>query len=63
MTINWQEINQALFPLKGYEDACQRFRESFGYAKTKQLKRFSPGKLFESHSQGFSDDDFPRRNS
>ncbi len=28
----WQEINQALLPLKGYADAILRFRESFAYA-------------------------------
>jgi hypothetical protein len=29
--INWAEVHKELFPIKNYEDVCQRMRISFGY--------------------------------
>jgi Domain of unknown function (DUF4332) len=31
MSINWNEVQQALSPLKDYEDCCRRFEQAFSY--------------------------------
>ncbi len=31
MAINWEAVQKAIFPIKNFDDVCQRLRESFGY--------------------------------
>jgi hypothetical protein len=31
MTVNWDEVQKELFPIKNYEDLCRRWREAFAY--------------------------------
>lgn len=32
MSINWDEVQKTLSPIKNYEDLCHRFKVSFGYS-------------------------------
>ena len=41
MTVDWDEVQRTVFPLKGYEDGCQRWRESFAYSFVCEAYNFS----------------------
>jgi hypothetical protein len=41
MTVNWDEVQKALVPLKDYEDCCRRFRLSFGFPFVMRSFNFS----------------------
>jgi hypothetical protein len=41
MTVDWDEVNKAFSPIKGYADMRQRLRVSFGYEFVRQAYNFS----------------------
>ena len=41
MSVNWHEIQQALSPIKDYEDLCRRFQTSFAFPFIRQKFDFS----------------------
>ena len=41
MSVNWHEIQQALSPIKDYEDLCRRFQTSFAFSFVRQTFDFS----------------------
>ena len=45
MPINWNEVNQALSPIKDYEDLFRRLRESFAYPFVSENYNFSMPEL------------------
>lgn len=45
MSINWQAVNRVLSPIKGYEDACRRCRESFSYPVVRDAFNLSISEL------------------
>jgi hypothetical protein len=47
MSINWNEVQQALYPIKDYEDLCRRFRESFAYPFVHQTFNFTIPELID----------------
>jgi hypothetical protein len=47
MAVNWDEVQQALVPLKDYEDCCHRFKVSFGYLFVVNTFNFTVPKLVD----------------
>lgn len=45
MTVDWQAVQRALYPMKDYEDLCRRFRESCAYEFVRQAFNFSLSEL------------------
>ena len=41
MSVDWDEVNRALYPIKDYEDCCQRWRESFDYPFVRETFDFT----------------------
>ncbi len=41
MAINWDEVQKAIFPIKNYDELCQRLKESFGYRFVHDAYNFS----------------------
>jgi hypothetical protein len=45
MFVNWDEIEKALSPIKGYQDLCHRLTQSFSYAFVRYSFNFSMPEL------------------
>jgi hypothetical protein len=47
MSVNWDEVNQALVPLKDYEDLSRRFQISFAYPFVREVFNFTLPRLLD----------------
>jgi hypothetical protein len=59
MATDWQAVNRVLFPIKGYEDACRRCKESFSYPFVRDTFNFTMPELITYTRLGVGSD--PRK--
>jgi hypothetical protein len=45
MSVDWDEVQKAIIPIKDYEDLCQRWRNSFAYPFVGETYNFSMAEL------------------
>jgi hypothetical protein len=56
MSINWRAVDRAVFPIKGYDDACRRSRESCSYPFVRECFNFSMPQLADYTQKGIGQD-------
>lgn len=56
MKVNWAEVQTALYPMKDYEDLCQRYQASFAYPFVRDTFNFTMPKLVSYTQQMLGED-------